>query len=83
MPRRTNTMIDRVKIYRFRLYDIASDDFKISTHMTRFSFIKQVIDKIIRNTELEIDKKYVNAEGQAFSFGKISLQTKQRLVLYY
>lgn len=55
-------MIGRVKVYRFRLYDIASNDFNVSARMATHAFIKRVSGKLIRSTELEIEKKNVNAD---------------------
>ena len=61
-------MIGRVKVYRFRLYDIASDDFKVSARMATGAFIKRVGGELVRSTELEIDKKHVNADGMTQFF---------------
>jgi hypothetical protein len=53
----------RVKVYRFRLYDIASEDFKISARMATPACIKRIGADLIHRTELEIDKKDLNADG--------------------
>jgi hypothetical protein len=53
----------RVKVYRFRLYDIASEDFKISARMATPACIRRIHAEIIKRTELEIDKQYVNSDG--------------------
>jgi hypothetical protein len=49
-----------VKVYRFRLYDIASEDFKISRRLATPACIKRIRTELIRRTELEIDKKDLN-----------------------
>jgi hypothetical protein len=61
-------MVGRVKVYRFRIYDIASDDFKLSARMATRAFIKRVGGELVRSTELEIDKKHVNADGMTQFF---------------
>jgi hypothetical protein len=57
------TIIGRVKVYRFRLYDIASEDFKISRRMATPACIRRIHAEIIKRSELEIDKRYLNSEG--------------------
>ena len=52
-----------MKVYRFRLYDIASEDFQISARMATPACIKRVGAELIHRTELEIDKRYLNGEG--------------------
>jgi hypothetical protein len=52
-----------VKVDRFRLYDIASEDFKISRQLATPACIKRIRAQLIRRTELEIDKKDLNADG--------------------
>ena len=56
-------MTGRVKVYRFRLYDIASEDFKISRRLATPACIKRIRAELIHRTELEIDKKNLNADG--------------------
>jgi hypothetical protein len=58
-PQRTG----RVKVYRFRLYDIASEDFRISARMATPACIKRIGAEIIKRTELEIDRRYLNSDG--------------------
>ena len=53
----------RVKVFRFRLYDIASDDFKISARMATAACIRRIHAHAIRRTELEIDKRFLNGDG--------------------
>ncbi len=53
----------RVKVYRFRLYDIASENFKISIRLATPGCIRRIRAEIIKRTELEIDKQYVNSDG--------------------
>jgi hypothetical protein len=50
-----------VKVYRFRLYDIASEDFKISARMATPACIRRIHGEIIKRTELEIDKQFLNS----------------------
>jgi hypothetical protein len=64
------TTIGKVKVYRFRLYDIASEDFKISARMATHACIKRIGAELIRRTELEIDKKDLNADGMT-EFGVV------------
>ncbi len=52
-----------MKVYRFRLYDIASESFKISARMATPACIRRIHAEIIKRTELEIDKQYVNGDG--------------------
>jgi predicted RNA-binding protein len=52
-----------VKVYRFLLYDIVSEDFKISARMATHACIRRIHAKLIRRTELEIDKKDLNTDG--------------------
>ena len=63
-------MTGRVKVYRFRLYDIASEDFKISARMATPACIKRIRADLIHRTELEIDKKDLNADGMT-EFGVV------------
>jgi hypothetical protein len=53
----------RVKVYRFRLYGIASEDFKISNRMATPACIRRIHGEIIKRTELEIDKRHLNGDG--------------------
>ena len=50
-------------VYRFRLYDIASEDFKISHRLATPACIRRIHAEIIKRTELEIDKQYLNGDG--------------------
>ena len=52
-----------MKVYRFRLYDIASEDFKISARMATHACIKRIGAELIHRTGLEIDKKDLDAGG--------------------
>jgi hypothetical protein len=63
MPSRQQPKTGRVKVYRFRFYDIASESFKISSRMATPSCIRRIRGEIIKRTELEIDKQYVNGDG--------------------
>jgi hypothetical protein len=53
----------RVKVYRFRLYDVAGESFKIFNRMATPACIRRIRGEIIKRTELEIDKQYVNSDG--------------------
>lgn len=53
----------RVKVYRSRLYDIASEDFKISARMATAACIRRIHAEVIRRTELEIDRRLLNSDG--------------------
>jgi hypothetical protein len=52
-----------VKVYRFRLYDIGGEGFKISDRMATPACIRRIHAEIIKRTELEIDKQYLNSDG--------------------
>jgi hypothetical protein len=52
-----------VKVYRFRLYDVASENFKISARMATPACIRRIGGEIMKRTELEVDKQYVNSDG--------------------
>jgi hypothetical protein len=54
-------MTGRVKVDRLPLYDIANEDFKISARMVTHACIRDIRAELIRRTELEIDKKDLNA----------------------
>ena len=56
-------MTGRVKVYRFRLFDIASEDFKISRRLATPACIKRIGAELIHRTELEIDKQDLDADG--------------------
>src|ERR1700761_574184 len=56
-------MTGRVKVYRFWLYDIASEDFKISRGLPTPACIKRIRAELIHRTELEIDKKDLSPDG--------------------
>ncbi len=63
MRTRQQPKIGRVKVYRFRLYDIGSEDFKISNRMAAPPCIRRIRAEIIKRSELEIDKRYLNSDG--------------------
>lgn len=52
-----------MKVYRFRLYDLASEDFKISARLATPACIRRIHAQIIKRSELEIDKKDLNSDG--------------------
>jgi hypothetical protein len=52
-----------MKVYRFRLYDVASEDFKISRRLATRACIKRIHAQIIKRTELQIDKRYLTSDG--------------------
>ena len=51
------------KVYRFRLFDIGNGEFKISTRMATRACIRRIHAELIRSSELEVDKKDLNADG--------------------
>jgi hypothetical protein len=63
MQTRQTQRIGKVKVYRFRKYDIASDNFIISSRLATHACIRRIRAELIRSTELEIDKKDLNADG--------------------
>ena len=63
MRSRQQPRTGRVKVYRFRLYDIASEDFQISARMATPACIRRIHAEIIKCTGLEIDKRHLNSEG--------------------
>ena len=52
-----------IKVYRFRLYDIAAEEFRLSARMATQACIRRIHAQPIRSTELEIDKRYLDADG--------------------
>jgi hypothetical protein len=63
MQIRQKQTIGKVKVYRFRKYDIASDDFIISRRLATHACIRRIHAELIRSTELEVDKKDLTADG--------------------
>jgi hypothetical protein len=63
MRSRQQDKTGRVNVYRLRLYDIASEKFKISDRMATPACIRRIRAEIIKRTELVIDKQYVNSDG--------------------
>ena len=53
----------KIKIYRFRLYDITSEEFKISNRMATAACIRRIHGEPIRASAIEIDKKDLNGDG--------------------
>jgi predicted RNA-binding protein len=51
------TETGRVKVYRFRLYDIASDEFRISNRMATAARIRRIHAEPIKRASMEIDRK--------------------------
>jgi hypothetical protein len=50
-------MYGTVKVYKFRMYDIVSEKFKVSSRMETYACIKRINARHIKGSELEIDKK--------------------------
>jgi hypothetical protein len=63
MRTRQQDRTGRVKVYRFRLYDVASDRFRLSNRMATPACIRRIRGEIIKRTELEIDRQYLNSDG--------------------
>ena len=51
------------KVYRFRLYDIATEEFKLSARMATQACIRRMNAQLIRSTEREIEKRFLDADG--------------------
>jgi hypothetical protein len=57
------TMSTKTKVYRFRLYDITAEEFRLSARMATQACIRRIHAQLIRSTELEIDKRHLDADG--------------------
>jgi hypothetical protein len=53
----------KIKVYRFRLYDIASEEFTISNRMATAACIRRIHAEPVRKSAIEIDKKDLNEDG--------------------
>jgi hypothetical protein len=51
------------KVYRFRQYDIAADEFRLSARMATHACIRRIHAQPICSTELAIDKRHLDADG--------------------
>ncbi len=49
------TTTGRAKVYRFRVYDIGSEEFKISGRMATAACIRRIHAQAIGQTELDVD----------------------------
>jgi hypothetical protein len=56
-------MYGTVKVYKFRMYDIASDKFKVSSRMATYACIKRINARPIKGSEVEIDRREVDGDG--------------------
>jgi hypothetical protein len=56
-------MSGTTEVYRFWLYDIAAEEFKLSTRMATQACIRRIHAQLIRSTELAIDKRHLDADG--------------------
>jgi hypothetical protein len=56
-------MYGTVKVYKFRMYDIASEKFRVSSRMATYTCIKRINARPIQGSELEVDKKEVDRDG--------------------
>jgi hypothetical protein len=52
-----------IKIYRFRQYDIGADEFKLSSRMATLACIRRIHAELIRSSEREIEKRFLDADG--------------------
>jgi hypothetical protein len=50
-------MNGKIKIYRFRQYDIGADEFKLSSRMATLACIRRIHAELIRSSEREIEKQ--------------------------
>ncbi len=57
------TMSTKTKVYRFRLYEIRAEEFKLSARMATQACIRRINAQLIRSSELEIDKRPLDADG--------------------
>jgi hypothetical protein len=57
------TMSTKTKVYRFRLYDIRAEEFKLSARMATQACIRRINAQLIRSSELEIDRRHLDADG--------------------
>ena len=56
-------MSGTTKVFRFRLYDIAAEEFRLSARMATQACIRRINAQLIRSTELEIEKCCLDADG--------------------
>jgi hypothetical protein len=56
-------MSGTTKVYRFRLYDIAAEEFRLSARMATHACIRRIHGQLIRSTQLEIDKRHLDDDG--------------------
>jgi hypothetical protein len=56
-------MSGTTKVYRFRLYDPAAEQFRLSARMATQACIRRIHAQLIRSTEMEIDKRHLDADG--------------------
>jgi hypothetical protein len=57
-------MMQKVKVYRFRTYDPAKDDWFVSTRMaTRETIDNSKVLELIPGTKAEIDAKWIVIDG--------------------
>jgi hypothetical protein len=52
-----------IKVYRFRQYDIGADEFKLSSRMATLACIRRIHAELIRSSEREIEKRFLDADG--------------------
>ena len=57
------SMNGTVKVYKFRMYDIATEKFKTSARMATHTCIKRINARPIKGTEREVDKEAVDGDG--------------------
>lgn len=60
----------KVKVYKFRQYDVFADRNLVAPHMATRQFIEMAKGEIIENTEREIAGSLIDDNGQA----KIEIQ---------
>jgi hypothetical protein len=53
----------RAKVYRFRQYDIAADQFRLSARMATPTCIRRIHAQLIRSTEPKIDRRHLDNDG--------------------
>jgi hypothetical protein len=53
----------KVKVYRYRVYDITIDDYRVSTRMATQRRIDKIAATRIEGTEAEIDESLLTPDG--------------------
>lgn len=78
-------MNGKIKVYRFRQYDIAADEFKLSSRMATLACIRRLNAQLIRSSELEIEKRLLDTDGmtEIISADRLPGQSAAAIVRQY